>query len=65
MEMHRRAIIKSITYRVVVFVITIPLTGVMVALGVHALSAVVYYIHERLWAQVKWGRYENYSNHKD
>ncbi len=63
-ELHRRSILKSVTFRIVVlisdFVIVMLIThrydfaiGVIIATNLG--SAVFYYLHERVWSRVKWG----------
>jgi uncharacterized membrane protein len=55
MEQHRRTIVKSIAYRAVSLMVTIPITGLNTAVGLHLLLTVVYFIHERIWSKIKWG----------
>jgi len=64
-EHHRRSVVKSITFRVVVllvdYVVIFAITrrhdiaiGVLVATNLA--STILYYLHERVWARVSWGR---------
>lgn len=64
-EQHRRSIVKSVTFRVVVIisdftVITLITHRYDLAIGLiiatNAASATLYYIHERVWNKIKWGR---------
>jgi len=61
----KRSIVKAITYRVVIIILdftTIYLfTGkVNIALGFMLISniytTVAYYLHERIWSGIEWGR---------
>jgi len=65
METHRRSIAKAVSYRVyatiLTFLIAWALTGKLtIGLQIGALDAVVkllgYFLHERVWARIKWGR---------
>jgi len=64
-ETHLRSIIKSITFRILATVTTIILvvifTGeILLALSVGIAEVVskliLYYVHERFWDHVSWGR---------
>lgn len=64
-ENHKRSIVKSITFRIVViisdFLIVTAITRRYdVALGViiitNVASTTFYYIHERAWNKITWGR---------
>ncbi|UCF08619.1 MAG: DUF2061 domain-containing protein [Thermoplasmata archaeon] len=64
-ETHLRSFIKSITFRILATVTTIVLviifTGeVLLALGVGIAEVVskliLYYVHERFWDRVSWGK---------
>jgi len=61
----KRSIVKAITYRIVIIILdftTIYLfTGkVNIALGFMLISnlytTVAYYLHERIWSGIEWGR---------
>jgi len=63
-ETRRRSIVKAITYRVAIvtldFLSIYLFTGkVNVALGFMIVSnvytSVAYFVHERIWARVRWG----------
>jgi len=36
--------------------VTIPIVGLKIALGIQLILLVAYYIHERIWMRVEWGR---------
>jgi adenylylsulfate kinase len=65
MESRRRSIVKAITWRVwailVLAVISYLLTyNVAKSLGItvifNAIQTVVYFVHERFWNRIHWGR---------
>ena len=64
-EAHKRTIVRMISYRITAWLLTIPvmywLTGnikesVSGSVLIHILLSVDYYIHERIWLRIKWGR---------
>lgn len=64
-ETHARSILKSITYRIIivisVFIVTYFETGrfydAAAITGITAITGtIIYYLHERVWSAVKWGR---------
>lgn len=64
-ESHPRTLVKTITFRVCATITTVLIvfafTGKwLLSLGVGAVETVVklllYYIHERIWGRVHWGR---------
>ena len=64
-ETHKRTVVRMITYRLSALLLTIPvmyiLTGNWVesvsgSVLIHVLLSVDYYIHERIWLKIKWGR---------
>jgi len=64
-ETHTRSLLKTITWRVVatasMFSVTFAMTGSWgeaggIALVTAAVSTLLYYLHERLWDHVDWGR---------
>ena len=63
-ELHRRSIVKSVTFRIVVLIsdftiITLITHRYDIALGVIVAtnlgSAILYYLHERVWSKIRWG----------
>jgi len=63
-EQHKRSITKSITFRVLVIIsdmviITAVTHSYGVAFGVTVAtnvgSTILYYLHERVWAKIRWG----------
>ncbi len=64
-ETHMRSIVKAVSYRVVIvisiFLITLFTTGKLAsALQITGITAItgtiLYYLHERVWARINWGR---------
>jgi len=63
-EQHKRSITKSVTFRIIVIISDmIIITAVThrydLAIGVTVAtnlgSTILYYLHERVWAKIKWG----------
>lgn len=64
-ETHKRTVTKMITYRISAWLLTIPimywLTGnleesVGSSVLIHIVLSLDYYIHERIWLKIKWGK---------
>ncbi len=64
-ETHARSILKAVTYRVLiiisVFIIIYWQTGKLdTAAAITGITTItgttIYYLHERVWSRVKWGR---------
>jgi uncharacterized membrane protein len=55
MELQKRTLVKTVTYRVAAILATIPFTGLTTALSIHIILMLIYYVHERLWTKVRWG----------
>lgn len=67
-EKHQRSIIKTITWRVLGTLITTSVVYILtrkfvLSLSVGGLDAtlklVFYYLHERAWNEIKWGKMQN------
>lgn len=54
MESKKRSAVKTVTYRAVALVATIPITGVSSAVKLHVVLMIIYYIHERIWGKINW-----------
>jgi len=37
--------------------VTIPIVGLKIAVGIQLILLVAYYIHERVWMRVEWGKF--------
>ena len=64
-EKYNRSFVKSITFRAVViisdFIVIMLIThrydlAIGLIIATNAASATLYYIHERAWNRIKWGR---------
>lgn len=65
MELRRRSIVKSITWRVFGILITMLVVyqynkdikkSLIVSLCVNAVKIILYYLHERFWNRIDFGR---------
>ena len=63
-ESHKRTIVRMISYRITAWVFTIFWTWLWTgdiakstgfATVLHLLLSIDYYIHERIWLEIKWG----------
>ena len=55
-ELHKRTIVRALSYRIVALLITAIWTGLGDAVVIHIILTAVYYIMERLWLKIKWGK---------
>ncbi len=64
-ESHARSIVKAVSYRLVIiisiFITTLLTTGKLASAvqvtGITAITGtIIYYVHERIWSRIKWGR---------
>jgi len=64
-ETKQRTIVRTITYRLTAWAFTIFWTNLFVedvagatlfSTVLHLLLSIDYYIHERIWGKIKWGR---------
>ena len=65
METKKRTIIRMVTYRITALIFTIIWTYMFTgnflnsagfAVTLHFLLSIDYYIHERIWLKIKWGK---------
>jgi uncharacterized membrane protein len=56
-ESHKRSIVKAITWRVIATVIAYLWVGLEAAIIINIIQTIAYYIHERIWVHIKWGRH--------
>ena len=65
METHKRTIVRMLTYRLTAWLFTILWTYLFTgdfasatgfATALHVLLSIDYYIHERIWLKIKWGK---------
>jgi uncharacterized membrane protein len=50
----KRSLIKTLSYRALATLATIPFTGLSTALQIHLVLSVIYFAHERLWCRIGW-----------
>ena len=55
-ELHKRTIVRALSYRIIALLITAIWTGLGDAVVIHLILTAVYYIMERLWLKIKWGK---------
>jgi uncharacterized membrane protein len=58
METHKRTIARTVGWRIIATVMTIPFTGLSTAILIHVTLTIAHYIHERVWLKIKWGQIE-------
>ena len=65
METNKRSLVKTISFRIVAtiatMIIILILTGSLVLMGIVAgidllSKSIIYYIHERVWDKISWGK---------
>ncbi len=64
-ERHRRSAVKSVSYRVLSISVDMAVAyfftrdagiSIMLVILVDGYSTILYYLHERAWAHISWGR---------
>jgi uncharacterized membrane protein len=55
-ELHKRTIVRALSYRVVALFITAIWTGLGDAIIIQIILTVVHYSMERLWLKINWGK---------
>ena len=55
-ELHKRTVVRTISYRIIALLITAIWTGLSDAIVIHIILTVVHYVLERIWLQIKWGK---------
>jgi hypothetical protein len=58
MELHKRTIVRALSYRIVALLITAMWTGLSDAVIIHVILTAVHYGMERIWLKIKWGKTE-------
>ena len=56
MELHKRTIVRTLSYRFTALLITALWTGLSEAVARHVVLAVWQYVLERAWLKIKWGK---------
>ena len=54
-ELHKRTIVRAITWRIVATLVTAAYTGLSGAIIVNLWMTLAHYIHERAWLKLNWG----------
>ena len=54
-ETHTRTIVRTLSYRLIAMGITAIWTGLGEAVTIHFVLAMMQYVYERVWLQIKWG----------
>ena len=57
-ELHKRTLVRAISYRIIALLITAIWTGFSDAVIIHIILTEVHYGLERIWLKIKWGRLE-------
>jgi hypothetical protein len=57
-ELHKRTIVRTVSYRIIALLITAIWTGLSDAVIIHIILTAVHYALERIWLKIKWGRIE-------
>jgi len=57
-ELHKRTVVRALSYRIVALLITAIWTGLSDAVIIHVILTAVHYAMERAWLKIKWGRIE-------
>jgi uncharacterized membrane protein len=56
MELHKRTIVRTLSYRFTALLITAVWTGLSEAVAIHIVLAVWQYVLERIWLKIEWGK---------
>jgi uncharacterized membrane protein len=57
-ELHKRTVVRTVSYRIIALLITSIWTGLSDAFVIHIILTAVHYALERMWLKIKWGRIE-------
>lgn len=58
MDTHKRTVVKTITFKFFTTAITALYIGIADAILLHIVLTFVYWLHERIWLKIKWGKIE-------
>jgi uncharacterized membrane protein len=56
METHQRTLARTVGWRIVATILTIPFTGLSQAVIIHIVLTFAHYLHERIWLKINWGK---------
>jgi len=48
----RKLLYKSISYRIIITIVTALIAGWHVAFGLAILATIIYYVHEKIWEKI-------------
>jgi uncharacterized membrane protein len=54
-ELHKRTIVRAISWRIVATAVTAAYTGLSGAIIINVWMTLAHYIHERAWLKLNWG----------
>jgi len=57
-ELHKRTLVRTVSYRIIALLITAIWTGISDAIVIHIILTAVHYAMERVWLKIKWGKIE-------
>ena len=55
-ELKKRTLVRTLSFRVIALLITALWTGFSDAVVIHIILTAVHYVFERLWLKIKWGK---------
>jgi len=55
-ELHKRTVVRTVSYRIIALLITAIWTGLSDAIVIHIILTAVHYAMERLWLKINWGK---------
>jgi uncharacterized membrane protein len=55
-ELHKRTIVRTVSYRIIALLITAIWTGLSNAVVIHVILTAVHYVLERIWLKIQWGK---------
>jgi uncharacterized membrane protein len=58
-ETHTRTWTKAITWRVIATLLAALFVDISLAIALNIIQTVAYYVHERVWLKISWGRNSN------
>ena len=56
MELHKRTLVRAITWRIIATLVTAAWTGLSGAIVINIVMTIAHYVHERVWLKINWGR---------
>jgi len=65
LEKRLRSLVKSVTYRIIAFIVLVIITWyatgdlvqtTFISVTFHTIQLFIYYVHERLWEKTDWGK---------